>query len=264
MSNKLKKELKTITLEMKRHTLLLLAALVLLCASALLYFIHYLIFGNPHHIFIYLLGDVAFIPIEVLVVAVIVERIINRHDKHKLVGKLNMVIGTFFSELGTRLIGALTEAIENKSELTPYISIDKNWTPTKYREAREFVRTFKPIVNTEALDLAALRDMLTERRDMLVSLLANPNLLEHERFTNLLWALFHLMEELGARDKLTDLPETDAEHLAGDIHRVYARLTQEWLMYCKHLQKAYPYIFSIIARTHPLQERPDATVTLTD
>ena len=51
-----------------------------------------------------------------------------------------------------------------------------------------------------------------------------------------------------------------AEHLAGDIHRVYAKLTQEWLMYCKHPQKAYPYIFSIIARTHPLQEHPDATV----
>ena len=260
MSDRLKNELKTITLEMRRHTLLLLAALVLLCGSALLYFIHYLIFGDMHHIFIYLLGDIAFIPIEILIVAVIVERIISRHDRHKLVGKLNMVIGTFFSELGTRLMGTLTKAIENKAELTPHIGIDKNWTPAKYRRALEFVRACKFTINMQEFDLEELRDMLAQRRDMLVALLGNQSLLEHDRFTNLLWALFHLLEELNARESLTNLPEKDAEHLAGDIDRVYTRLTQAWLMYCKHLQKAYPYIFSIVARTHPLQERPDATV----
>ncbi len=233
---------------------------MLLSTSALLYAIHYLIFSDAHHIFIYLLGDVAFIPIEILIVAVIVERIISRHDKRKLLGKLNMVIGTFFSELGTRLMGSLTKCIENKAELTPHISIDKNWTPAKYRQALEFVRACELRVNMQKLNLEELRDMLAERRDMLVSLLANQNLLEHDRFTNMLWALFHLMEELGARETLTDLPETDLEHLAGDIHRVYTQLTQEWLMYCKHLQKSYPYIFSIIVRMHPLQERPSAIV----
>ena len=102
--------------------------------------------------------------------------------------------------------------------------------------------------------------MLDEKRNMLVTLLANPNLLEHERFTDLLWAIFHLMEELDARPALTGLPQTDLDHIAGDIQRVYSRLTVEWLLYCRHLQKAYPYIFSIIARTHPLQENPSAIV----
>jgi len=30
----------------------------------------------------------------------------------------------------------------------------------------------------------------------LLGLLGNPNLLEHDSFTDLLWAVFHLMEEL--------------------------------------------------------------------
>ncbi len=34
----------------------------------------------------------------------------------------------------------------------------------------------------------------------------------------------------------------------------------EWLCYCEHLRQRYPYIFSIVVRTHPLQEHPDATV----
>jgi len=32
------------------------------------------------------------------------------------------------------------------------------------------------------------------------------------------------------------------------------------LRYCRHLQSAYPYIFSIVVRTHPLQAHPDAVV----
>jgi len=42
------------------------AALILL--SAFFYFVHYLIFRDPHHIFIYMVGDIAFVFIEVLLV----------------------------------------------------------------------------------------------------------------------------------------------------------------------------------------------------
>ena len=44
------------------------------------------------------------------------------------------------------------------------------------------------------------------------------------------------------------------------ILRVYERLTAQWILYCGHLQGSYPYIFSIVSRTHPLQERPDPVV----
>ena len=45
--------------------------LLLVVISATIYFIHYLIFDDAHHIFIYLLGDIAFVPIEVLLVTLI-------------------------------------------------------------------------------------------------------------------------------------------------------------------------------------------------
>ena len=40
-------------------------ALALIATSVILYFIHFAIFGDPHHIFIYMVGDIAFVPIEV-------------------------------------------------------------------------------------------------------------------------------------------------------------------------------------------------------
>ena len=76
-------------------------------------------------------------------------------------------------------------------------------------------------------------------------------MLEHESFTNLLWAVFHLTEELIHRHNLRKLPETDYQHLSGDIKRVYHLLIAEWLDYMKHLKKGYPYLFSLAMRTNP-------------
>ena len=78
---------------------------------------------------------------------------------------------------------------------------------------------------------------------------------------DLLWSVSHLLEELAARDSLNELPQTDLDHIANDVRRVYSSLTVEWLFYCQHLHRAYPYIFSIVVRTHPLQESPSAVVT---
>lgn len=83
-------------------------------------------------------------------------------------------------------------------------------------------------------------------------------MLEHQSFSNLLWATFHFTDELIHRKTLKNLPDSDYEHLAGDIKRVYILLVKEWLDYMKHLQKKYPYLFSLALRTNPFD--PDANV----
>lgn len=245
---------------MKRYRWLIIVAAALLAASATTYFIHYLFFRDVHHIMIYLVGDLAFLPLEVLFVVVVIERLFSRHEKQSVKRKMNMVIGTFFSELGVELLGSLTDCIDNREEIRPKLSVASTWTAKDYRNSMSFVRGFDFQVNVDRANLTWLRDTLTKHRTFLLVLLANPNLLEHEHFTDLLWAIFHLMEELTARPSLTELPETDRAHLAGDIRRVYAALSVQWLLYCRHLQQAYPFIFSIIVRTHPFQDAPSATV----
>ena len=75
--------------------------------------------------------------------------------------------------------------------------------------------------------------------------------MEHESFTDMLWAVFHLEEELRARKELKGLPDEDLRHLAGDVRRVYGRLARQWLEYMKHLKVSYPYLFSLALRTNP-------------
>jgi hypothetical protein len=79
------------------------------------------------------------------------------------------------------------------------------------------------------------------KRGFLVGLLQNPILVEHEAFSDLLRAVFHLAEELACREDLNGLPTVDLAHLAGDMQRAYLAMVQQWVEYMKHLKEHYPY-----------------------
>ncbi|MCJ7444315.1 MAG: hypothetical protein MUO26_07275 [Methanotrichaceae archaeon] len=103
-------------------------------------------------------------------------------------------------------------------------------------------------------DLENIRIDLQMHRDFMLRLIENPLLLEHESFTTLLLAVFHLIEELTIRPDLSGLPESDLFHLSGDIKRAYGMLVNEWLDYMNYLRKNYPYLFSLAMRTNPFDQ----------
>ena len=82
----------------------MLFGLLLILLSILFYSLHYAIFRDLHHIFLYLIGDIAFVFIEVLIVTLILHHILSEREKQAMLKKLNMVIGAFFSEVGTPLL----------------------------------------------------------------------------------------------------------------------------------------------------------------
>src|SRR4030042_1317024 len=92
---------------MKRYLTFIILACSFIALSALIYFVHYAIFHDAHHIFIYLVGDLAFLPLEVFLVVIVIERVLARREKQAIMQKLNMVVGAFFRELGTELLKKL-------------------------------------------------------------------------------------------------------------------------------------------------------------
>jgi hypothetical protein len=86
--------------------------------------------------------------------------------------------------------------------------------------------------------------------------------LEHETFTELLRAVFHLTEELEQRNDLRHLSRADYEHLELDTERAYKLLIYEWLQYMEYLMNEYPYLFSLALRTNPFD--PSAKVEIED
>jgi hypothetical protein len=122
------------------------------------------------------------------------------------------------------------------------------------------LRKAEGVVDVARVDLEALGDFLRSERDFLVRLLENPVLLEHQAFTDTLWAVFHLAEELAYREDKKALPDTDRAHLAGDATRAYRALVGQWLDYLLHLKRRYPYLFSLAVRTNPFDQHASPIV----
>jgi hypothetical protein len=229
----------------------------LLALSALVYWVHFLIFRDSHHIFIYMIGDIAFVFIEVLMVTLIIHGVLSLREKRAIMDKLNMVIGAFFSEVGTRLLQIFSDMDPDSAALRRGLILTPDTSERDFSSLRQRLAGHKYAAATDHDALEELQGFLVERRNFLLRLLENPNLLEHESFSDLLWATFHLTEELAHRRDVQSLPETDYQHLGGDVARVYELLTAEWLSYMEHLRANYPYLFSLAVRTNPFD--PDAS-----
>lgn len=245
---------------MKRHGFLIAAALILIALSAAIYLIHYAIFRDANHIFKFMVHHLAFLPLDVLVVALIIDRILSRREKQSMLNKMNMVAGVFFDEMGTRLMERLMTAFD-RSEVTARLGVKRDWGTGDFRKAAVLTDTSKLRANIHAISLQELKEFLRQEREFMLRLLENPNLLEHERFTDMLWAVSHMAEELEMRHDLRDLPESDLAHIADDAGRAFNALAAEWLDYVRHLKLHYPYLFSLVLRTHPFQEHRSPIVT---
>jgi len=228
-----------------------ITALLLLGSALLLGLLHVFIFEKAETLLFSIALDIVSIPVQVLLVTLIIERLLNEREKQALMKKLNMVIGAFMSEVGAEFLRQVDAFCGEAPDLARSLAITDNWKTPDYRKAARFAEEYQANLAPDSEQLRQLRDYLLARRPFVLSLLQNPNLLEHELFTDLLWAICHLTEELEAREDLDSLPPSDHSHLRGDIQRANSILIREWLRYMQHLQKDYPYIFSLAVRTNP-------------
>lgn len=100
--------------------------LLLILLSVVVYAIHYAIFRDAHHIFLYMIGDVAFVFVEVLLVTLIIHQVLSEREKRSMLKKLNMVIGAFFSEVGTPLLRYFGGFDTNAASISKHLIVDED------------------------------------------------------------------------------------------------------------------------------------------
>ncbi|MBN2516909.1 MAG: hypothetical protein JXC33_12865 [Deltaproteobacteria bacterium] len=236
--------------------------ILLIILSVIFYTIHFILFRDPHHLFIFLVGDIAFVFIEVWLVTMIIHELLDYRDKKDKLNKLNMIIGAFFSEVGNSLLRFFSDFDCNAEKMREDLIACHKWTEEKFINASRKCKEYDYDIDSQKGDLEKLRDFLVGKRPFLLNLLQNSSLLEHDTFSDLLWSVFHLTEELESRTDIKELSESDLKHLANDIRRAYIHLTSEWLDYMNHLRIKYPYLFSLAMRTNPFN--PSATAEIED
>jgi len=188
------------------------------------------------------------------------EAFIVKREKQQRMEKLRMVMGLFFSEFGTDLLARLARNDPNIEAVREQLLIKAQWSDKEFQGAAAAVKAYPCLCATGKVTLRELREILEQKRELFLRLFENPNLLEHESFTELLRAILHLKEELLHRDDLDSLPQSDVEHLTGDIRRVYSLLLPEWLDYMRYLKQNYPYLFSLAMRLNPFDRNASVVV----
>lgn len=225
--------------------------ITLVTLSLALYIVLYLLFRDAHNEMFSFFGNLAFIPIQVLVITLIIDQMLESREKQQRMEKLNMVIGTFFSTAGTPLLGLLIRADPGINTLRQRLVVRDSWRESDFAAMNEVMQEYSCAIEIDRIDLDAARDFLLKNEEFMLTLVENPMVFEHESFTDLILAISHLTEELKARDSLSGLPKDDLGHLAIDFRRVYSRLIPEWLRYMEYLQAHYPYLFNLAMRKNP-------------
>ncbi len=194
------------------------------------------------------------------VVANATEMMLNRRERQTRLTKLNMVIGLFFSEIGTKLLGYFAAFDLQADSLRNELLIVDGWSDSAFLEVGKTLKNHSYDVDITRVPQAELMRFFAAKSDLLLRLLEHPHLLEQESFAELIRAIFHVRDELLHRDDIRQLPETDTAHLAGDIRRAYRLLAHHWLDYMKYLKEHYPYLFSLAVRTNPFDPEASAIV----
>jgi hypothetical protein len=225
--------------------------IILIVTSAILYYIHFTIFKDFHHIALYFVEDLAFIPIEVIFVSLIIHKAIEDQEKEKIREKTNVLISVFFSEAGNSLLKALISSDDEIHRLKSIISENVHFSPKEIRLMKEGLSNHSYKLDLDGDDLCVIEDMMVSHKSFILNLIQNPHLIEHDGLTDLILAMLHLIEELGARDDLKSISKDDVDHLTGDVERVYSQLSKEWLAYMGYQKKEYPFLFSFSSRSNP-------------
>lgn len=228
--------------------------LLLLLLSFFIYYLQIYIFNNTEQTLFYLFQDLAFLPISVILISYVLQKYSKNKEKEENFKKLQIVVSAFYSELGTTLIRKISVFDKNltlfKEKVDLRNEIDSNEKKTKLNQ----IINFDYDMDIEISDLEDLKSFLISKKTYITRMFENPNMLEHSRFLEMLWAVFHILDELENREDLNKLPLNDKKHLDNDLKRAYPLLIIEWLEYMYYLNKEYPYLYSLAIRKSPFEE----------
>jgi hypothetical protein len=234
---------------------------ILLIASITFFILQQIIFHDLHESGFLFFQDLVFMPIHILLVTFILDKILRDREKKERLEHQNIVISSFFSEVGTDVIEMLNPNITEIEEISSLLNMNQTWDDATFKHVSKTMEGYAYHAKITQDLLSILKKQLPKKKEYILSLFSNPNLLEIDTFTNMLWALYHITDELENRDDIIDLPDTDLEHLAIDIIRIYGMLLCEWIKYMRHLKVKYPYLWSLAIRTNPFAKNKSVIIS---
>jgi len=183
------------------------------------------------------------------------EWLLSRREKRARQRKQDMIMGLFFSELGTELLSLWTAADGERDRICREMGAEGPLTADSLERMKTLLGGHSYRVDPEKADLEAMRRLIQEKSGFLIRILENPSLLEEDSSAELLLAVFHLHQELDHRFTYeAEMSDQEKAHLGVDIHRAYRLLASAWLDHLAHLKVTYPFLFAMAVARNPFKK----------
>ncbi|MEG0296546.1 MAG: hypothetical protein RR620_07470 [Clostridium sp.] len=235
---------------MKKDRYNLKLAGVLILSSLILYLINYILFKDLHHILMFLTEDLAFIPIEVLVTVLIIDRELERREKSKKSQKVNLLIEIFFEEVGNELLSLISSKDVGHCEIRKLMP-QSGESINDYSAIEARIENYNCTFVLKGNDVNDVYELLHENKESFFRFIENPYLGEHDVFTDLLQSAFHLYNDIKSRKKKGEYTQMDLDHISEDVSRLYKYLSKEWAVYMKYIEKEYPFLYALALKNMP-------------
>jgi voltage-gated potassium channel len=189
------------------------------------------------------------------------EMVFNRKNELRRQQKQRLVIGTFFTEFGNKLLYALSEYIMDLNKIRSTLIFNHDWNATNYVQVKDFIQKYPFETDLEIMDCDSLSRLMFFNKDVVINMLHNQVFLQQDGFTDLLQNLFHLYELLVNHDDITNVSDFEKQEIGDTLSLSFKSLLVEWLAYTEYLQKSNVQLFEYLLRRNPLYP-PSALICL--
>ena len=116
-----------------------------------------------------------------------------------------MVVGTFYSEVGTELLNFFAKFDPDSKTISARLLKGITWSERDFDDIKEELDDFEFAFKLGSKSLRDLEKFLLKKRNFGLILLENPTLSELTSFADLLMEIFHITEELEKIEPLKEL-----------------------------------------------------------
>ncbi|MPQ43342.1 hypothetical protein [Clostridium tarantellae] len=239
--------------EYKKDNVVIILALISI--GLFLYYIHYLIFSNLYGTVSSIFFAVAFTPVQIILNILVIDKTVDQKEKIQHDKKINILVGTFFSEFGTDFLTDLVKGDDNIQKILPDNMVSKCLREECFENLKQLASSYEYVLNIEKINLVEIKEKLYNKNEFLIDLMTNAEVKEDQSFTDLLISLIHLNDEIKARYNDGKLEKYEIIHILYDMRIVYKKLTIEWINYMIKLKGTYKQLFVRAMITSPFDNR---------
>lgn len=127
---------------MKRIRFIHVIILFLIVLSAVFFILQLVLFHNVEESGFLFFQDMMFLPLHILLVTFLLDRVLSTREKRERLEQVNIVISAFFSETGADALRTLNTVIMELDKVRELVSMKPTWNDKEFDTAALAMKSF--------------------------------------------------------------------------------------------------------------------------